>query len=633
MLCNEPILQYPDFNKEFIVTTDASQFAIGAILSQGQINSDKPISYASRTLNPAEINYSTIEKELLAIVFAVKTFRPYLFGRKFKIVTDHKPLTWLFSLKEPNSKLIRWRLLLSEYDYEIIYKKGKINSNADALSRIRLPDQNIEIHPIDNDNNSLIVETGDEDINDFLNNQLREINDSNTQHSNLEDPILDIPITEHPVNFYKNQIIFLSNPNKSTTTPTRSKHFDKTRLTVHCKNEDLEKTAINVFKDFVNPKIKHCIYIDDTFTDGLKRISVTLPQVFKNNAYTLCTSTKFVKDIEVIEDQRTYLKFFHETKTGHRGIKQTIEQLSRKYYWPNLTDDVTNYVNTCDICLKNKYERRPYELRFELTPTPSKPFESIHIDTFHVDKIRCLTIIDVFSKYGQCYALQKFNAIEIFNKLLSYISHHGIPQQITCDNGTEFNNNILRDFCKLHGIILHFTTPLNSNSNSPVERFHSTLLEHLRCIKNQNPHNSIFDNIQYAILAYNNSIHNTTNLTPFQVIHCNIDNKDPFDITNEIITTDYVTKHKEISKKLYAKIQETSQNNKEQWINKNNETRSAAPEIPTNTTVYHKTDTRDKLKPLYKPSTSKDNQGPILKMSATKRHKSKLKPLRRLKRK
>lgn len=122
LLCKEPILQYPDFNKQFLVTTDASNVAIGGILSQGTIGSDLPICYASRTLTKTEGNYSTIEKELLAIVWTIKYFRPYLFGRKFTIITDHKPLTWLFSLKEPNSKLIRWRLKLEEYDYNIVYK-------------------------------------------------------------------------------------------------------------------------------------------------------------------------------------------------------------------------------------------------------------------------------------------------------------------------------------------------------------------------------------------------------------------------------------------------------------------------------------------------------------------------------
>ncbi|GBP61034.1 Retrovirus-related Pol polyprotein from transposon 297 [Eumeta japonica] len=117
ILINPPILQYPNFSKEFILTTDASIHAIGAILSQGEIGKDLPIAYASRTLNKAEFNYSTIERELLAIIWSVKHFRPYLFGRKFKIVTDHKPLTWLFSVKDPGSRLVRWRLKLEEYEY------------------------------------------------------------------------------------------------------------------------------------------------------------------------------------------------------------------------------------------------------------------------------------------------------------------------------------------------------------------------------------------------------------------------------------------------------------------------------------------------------------------------------------
>lgn len=107
LLINEPILQYPDFTKPFILTTDASNSAIGAVLSQGNVGSDLPVAFASRTLNDSETKYSTIEKELLAIVWAVKYFRPYLFGRPFKIYTDHRPLQWIFSLKEPNSKLLR----------------------------------------------------------------------------------------------------------------------------------------------------------------------------------------------------------------------------------------------------------------------------------------------------------------------------------------------------------------------------------------------------------------------------------------------------------------------------------------------------------------------------------------------
>lgn len=134
-LCTAPILQYPDFEKPFIITTDASGFAIGAVLSQGKIGKDRPIAYFSRVLRDAELKYETYEKEALAIVEAIKNFRPYVYGYKFFVVTDHQPLVWFRSAQDGNSRVLKWRLKLAEYDYEVIYKPGKLNLNADALSR------------------------------------------------------------------------------------------------------------------------------------------------------------------------------------------------------------------------------------------------------------------------------------------------------------------------------------------------------------------------------------------------------------------------------------------------------------------------------------------------------------------
>jgi hypothetical protein len=89
------------------------------------LGKDRPIAYTSKVLNDAEKNYSTIEKELLAILHAVQQFRPYIYGTKCTLVTDHKPLIWLHSLKDPISRLNRWRLKLAEYDYTVVYKAGK----------------------------------------------------------------------------------------------------------------------------------------------------------------------------------------------------------------------------------------------------------------------------------------------------------------------------------------------------------------------------------------------------------------------------------------------------------------------------------------------------------------------------
>lgn len=147
-IINPPILQYPDFSKRFIITTDSSQDGLGAVLSQGEVGKDLPIAFASRTLNKAEKNYSTIEREMLGIVWAAKYFRPYVFGRKFTICTDHKPLKWIASVTDPSSRLMKFRLKLEEFDYEIVYKSGKNNQVADALSRIR------EIQTEESNNNS-----------------------------------------------------------------------------------------------------------------------------------------------------------------------------------------------------------------------------------------------------------------------------------------------------------------------------------------------------------------------------------------------------------------------------------------------------------------------------------------------
>jgi transposase InsO family protein len=141
LLTIQPLLQYPDFSKPFILTTDASNDALGAILIQGDIRRDLPVAYASRTLNAAERNYSTVEKELLAIIWGCKHFRPYLLGRKFTVVTDYRPLVWIFNVKDPSSRLLRWRLKLEEYEYNILYKRGSSNINADALSRIDVAEE------------------------------------------------------------------------------------------------------------------------------------------------------------------------------------------------------------------------------------------------------------------------------------------------------------------------------------------------------------------------------------------------------------------------------------------------------------------------------------------------------------
>ncbi|CAL8089530.1 unnamed protein product [Prunus armeniaca] len=136
LLTSAPIIVPPDWSLPFELMCDASDYALGAVLGQRKDKKPHVIYYASRTLNDAQLNYSTTEKELLAVVFALDKFRSYLLGTKVIIYSDHAALKYLLTKKEAKPRLIRWMLLLQEFDVEIRDKRGCENVVADHLSRL-----------------------------------------------------------------------------------------------------------------------------------------------------------------------------------------------------------------------------------------------------------------------------------------------------------------------------------------------------------------------------------------------------------------------------------------------------------------------------------------------------------------
>lgn len=136
LLAEPPILMAPDLGKEFTLRTDASDASLGAVLLQERDGVLHPVAYASRKLSRAEKNFATIERECLALVWAVGRFTIYLYGRKFRVQTDHQPLEFINKAKYTNSRIMRWSMKLQDYSFHVEYIKGKDNVGADFLSRI-----------------------------------------------------------------------------------------------------------------------------------------------------------------------------------------------------------------------------------------------------------------------------------------------------------------------------------------------------------------------------------------------------------------------------------------------------------------------------------------------------------------
>lgn len=551
ILTSLPLLQYPDFTKEFILTTDASLHAIGGILSQGEVGKDLPIAYASRTLNKAESNYSTIERELLAIVWAVKHFRPYLFGRRFKIVTDHKPLTWLFSIKDPGSHLVRWRLKLEEYDYEIVYKAGKMNTNADALSRPPLSNTNVIDLTMDKTNQeSNCLSPSDDYLQINYEHFLRTNNSINSPKLNISpDQLLDnrhknifIPTSCQPSdqnhlfnegislcpqadaylektpNLYDSDSL-LSNSNQNIFfCCSRPTHFDP------WDSESYFKTLLSCLQ---NHDIKS-LYVPDLKYDQtckLKgneqlRITAYLAEAYGCNI-TICENKVNRPNLEEIP---TIIKNFHdEPLSGHRGIVETTRKIRNQYYWEGMTNDIQNYIDSCLTCQRNKIQRKTFKAPMVITSQSTEPFERVSMDLVSYSDISdnnnkyILTLQDDLTRYVQAYPIPDKEAITVARQLLHYCQHYGTPRRFHSDQGPEFMNKVIKQLAKFVGTNHTFNTAYHPQTNGALERFHASLRDHIRMYHSRRLKN--WDQIiPFAIICHNTSVNQSTGYTPHELL-------------------------------------------------------------------------------------------------------------------
>lgn len=560
VLTADPVLIYPDFTKEFILTTDASDFAIGAVLSQGIIGKDRPIAFASRTLNKTEENYSATEKEFLAIVWAVKHFRPYLYGRKFKLYTDHQPLT--YSLTNTNNRIVRGKLALEEFDYEIIYKPGKQNTVADALSRIKMTE-----------------------INSNESKSQEESDDGATIHSADTSDDHFIHCTEKPINTFRNQIILKISP---IETNIHEEIFPKYHRHIICRQRYTEEEVVHIFRDLLHPRGLNCIKAPITLIQLLQE---TYRKHFsRNKIFKILISEILLEDVLSEERQDAIIRETHTI--AHRGQKENKLQILQKYFFPTIDKKLQIFVNSCDICKKSKYDRSPPKLIRKST-FGNSPFDRVHVDIFFMKATKWLTIVDSFSKFANTVPLQTRTIGDLKKAITEHIRQFGRPNTIICDQEPAFKSIDFIGFLNNLGIEVHYAS--NSNSNGIVERFHSTLIELYRTMRHKYNDMPLEDQINILTDLYNNTFHSVTKQKPRDVIfntRC---------ITNtEEIATNF--------NKIHSAIELELMKRKENYENKN-KNNGLPKELQRDEKIYIKSSQRQtKDKDPFKTAIVKEDQ-------------------------
>lgn len=466
-LTSYPVLAYPDFSKEFSITCDASGDGVGAILEQ----EGRVIVYASKTLSATQKRWSATELELYAVVFGCTEFKCYVIGRRFKIYTDHMPLRGVLKVRDTTSRVIRLQQKLSEFEYDIIYKKGKDNSNADALSR-NFPEENMDEgtrHEV-----SLVK---------YVSNDARETEDSEEETVNIEQ-------------YEPYHICYAIT--RGQAKKTKVKNAPKPDELVVPSDEEIEE-------------LEDC---NDSEYDSLSE------EDNNNND----KHSHGIEEIETREEISEILKSYHDSVAGgHFGMTKTYDRVRRKFHWKGMKGDIRAYVKKCIKCQKNKAGRAT-KMPLKITGHADKPFDKIYVDivgplpvTANGNKY-ILSMTDDLTRFVEFAAIPDQTAETIARTLYEEILfRYTIPRQIVSDNGANFVGTLFTQFCKMLKIKPCHTTPYHPQSNL-VESKHKPLGDYLRNFTGDDPQK--WDQyIRTAAHAYNNTPHSSTKVSPMEMLY------------------------------------------------------------------------------------------------------------------
>ena len=491
-LTSAPVLAHPDPSQPWIVQTDASGFAIGAVLSQEQKDGTvRPVAYWSHKLSSAPRNYSATERELMAIVEATRQWRSYLHGSPYPVQlrSDHKPLEYLNSKAELNQRLGKWLEQLCDFDFLINYVKGKDNGAADALSRR---------------------------------------SDHETKEAAEPEPVR-----------WKVKLMYPTSATspKSNPTPWRlaSKWMDQPKESLAAAKRQAPQAAAQPADAAAadSKQTEYRLHVDSMLEDARaaaktdKEYQQMLKGDEKQDKLQRRDGLVYSRSgaVYIPNDRRLktrLLQLAHDA-VGHFGRDKTIERLHRHCVWLNMTREVEDYCRSCEVCCTNKSSNQLPAGLLKPLPIPDKPWDSVGIDFVgplpeSKDGYNyILVVIDRLTKMLKLRACkQTINAVDTGKLLLEMMLDVGrLPSSIVSDRDVRFTGAAWGQLWRGLGTELKMSTAYHPQTDGQTERMNRTMQTVLRSYAEKQE--EWVEWLPFVAAAYNSTQQESTKRTPFEL--------------------------------------------------------------------------------------------------------------------
>ena len=587
-LTEAPILAYPssDPNDEFILDTDCSDVAMGAVLSQVQSGVERVISYGSKSLAKSQRCYCATYKELLALVTFLKYYRHYVYGVKVRVRTDHNSLKWLMQWTNAEGLVGRWIMDIQHFNLTIEHRAGITHQNADALSRKvakvkrrrcgrqacadcpagdGTPINLVNVvrtrstastsncspgvtssgtqtdEPQESDEpavaDSLDAASGSDDDNDSTQREPVTVDDHALMETQREPELIEGDTSDNASE---------EGSNTSVEDEVRVPVARESNWANVWSNEELVQmqhadAAINKVLAW---KIegRACPTKQELLTEGgdVKDICGQWSKlVVKNDLLYRLWTPKYQTTPchQLLAPKVIKAEIFNQLHRvragGHFAVKRSLAKARQRFFWPHCKADMERWCKECDVCAQAK--RGPRHIA-ELGQNPVRSkLELVALDilgelpeTINGNKY-ILVATDVYTKWTHAMAMKDQSAQSVADAfMIEFISYLGAPARVLTDQGRQFESQLFGELCRLLDIEKVRSCPYNPRNNGQVERFNATLQQMLKCYVSDN-RDDWDEHLPYLCMAYRATPHESTGCSPNMMVF-GIENNMPLDV-------------------------------------------------------------------------------------------------------